>query len=113
MVRTENNIVAPSTRWKICWIFVPYSSWSVIFKNWDLLARSSNSFISFPRVLDGDKFLMICNWCTTDDVLFEVLHRLFGGLRNTTNYHPFHSQESLCRFFETYKLTFVASNLLM
>ena len=57
-------------------------------------------------------FLMISYWCMKDDVLFEILHRLFGGL--TANYRPLHSQKSACRFFEKlYKLVFVAPNRLI
>ena len=57
-------------------------------------------------------FPMISYWCTKDDLLFEIFHRLFGGL--TANYRPLQSQESVCRFFETlYKLVFVASNRLI
>jgi len=57
-------------------------------------------------------FLMISYWCTKDDVLLEILHRLFAGL--TANYRPLHSQESACRSFEKlYKLVFVASNRLI
>ena len=57
-------------------------------------------------------FPVISYLCTKDDVLFEILHRPFGGL--TTNYRPLHSQESVCRVFEKlYKLVFVASNFLM
>ena len=53
-------------------------------------------------------------WCKKDDVRFEILHRLFGGLRNTISYRPLHSQESVCRFFETLrKLVFVVSDRLI
>jgi hypothetical protein len=59
-------------------------------------------------------FLIISFWCTKDDVRFEVLHRLFGALRNTAIYRPLHSQESVCRFFETLrKLVFVVPNRLI
>ena len=77
----------------------------------DLSARSINFFISSPRVLDGDMFLTTSYRCTKDDVLFQIFHCLFGSL--TADYRPFHSQESVCRFFEKlYKLAFVASNRL-
>jgi hypothetical protein len=59
-------------------------------------------------------FLMISFWCTKDDVRFELLHRLFGSLRNTTNYRPLHSQESVCRIFETlHKLVVIVSDRLI
>jgi hypothetical protein len=48
-----------------------------------------------------------------DDERFESLLRFFGGLRNTANYHLLHSQEFVCRFFETFrKLVCVVSDRL-
>ena len=59
-------------------------------------------------------FFTISFWYMKDDVQFEVLHGLFGGIRNTANYRPLHSQESVCRIFETLrKLVFVVSDLLI
>ena len=55
-------------------------------------------------------FLMI-SFC---DVRFEVLHCLFSGLRNTANYRPLHSQQSVCCLFETLcKFIFVVSDHLI
>ena len=114
MVRTKKDIVAFSTRLKICCIFDPYSSWSSIFVASDLTARSFNSFISFSRILDGDMFFMKPFWCTKDNVRFENLHRLFSGFRNTANHRPLQSQESFRRIFETLRqLVIVVSDCLI
>ena len=54
-------------------------------------------------------------WCRgKNDVRFKGLHRLFGGLQNTANDRPLHSQESVCRIFKTLrKLVFVVSECLI
>ena len=49
-----------------------------------------------------------------DDVQFKVIHRHFGSLRNTVNYRPLYSKESVRRVFETLrKLIFVTSDRLI
>ena len=58
--------------------------------------------------------LLIFFWCTKDDVRFKVLHSHFGSLRNTVNYRPLHSKESVRRVFETLrKLIFVTYDSLI
>ena len=55
-----------------------------------------------------------CPLLQKDDVRFKMLHRLFGGLWNTASYRPLHSQESVCRVFETlHKLVFIVSDRLI
>ena len=74
IARTKKDVVASLTRWKICWTFDPYASWSSICVASDLSARSSNSFISSTRTLDGDTFHIISfgAWKTTYDLKFSI-----------------------------------------
>ena len=59
-------------------------------------------------------FLIKSFWYKKEDVRFEFLHRLFGGLWNTANHRPLHSQEPVCCFFETlHKLVVVVSDRLI
>ena len=86
IVRTMKDTVASFTRWKICWIFDPHASWSSIRVASDLSARSFNSFISCPRILNGDMFLMISFGLgkTTYDLNFSIASSAAFGQPLTT-----------------------------
>ena len=86
MVRTKKDMVASLIRWKICWIFDPFASWSSIRVASDLSARSFNSFISSSRILDGNMLLWYPFGAekTTYDLRFSIAFSATFGTPPTT-----------------------------